>query len=206
MPSQWIFTCVHKTDSNISDWKAIWVDIHHVYTTAGETWQCPVVPGSKPLSECASRWHAWNVGEMWQVLVIFDGNSTSDGSTFFKDIHCVHKRMIKEPWLLVVALVILSASCQHYIWMECWEDMAETDLMATPFQWAFVQCIQYCRWGVAVTVALHNTVGLWFVLFVIEHFTLFHSDCSLCMHKVPEFKSSATLYDRVLSTVQSLKP
>ena len=57
-----------------------------------------------------------------------------------------------------------------------------------------------------MTVALHNTVGLWFVLFVIEHFTLFHSDCSLCMHKVPEFKSSATFYNRVLSTVQSLKP
>ena len=57
-----------------------------------------------------------------------------------------------------------------------------------------------------MTVALHNTVGLWFVLFVIEHFTLFHGDCSLCMHKVPEFKSSATFYDGVLSTVHSLKP
>ena len=44
-----------------------------------------------------------------------------------------------------------------------------------------------------MTVALHNTVGLWFVLFVIEQ-----GNCSLCMHKVPEFKSSATYYDRDL--------
>ena len=35
----------------ISDWKAISVDIHHVHTTAGEMWQCAVVPGG----------NTWNV-------------------------------------------------------------------------------------------------------------------------------------------------
>ena len=62
------------------------------------------------LLERASRRRTWIVGEMWQVFVISDGNSTSDGSTVFKAVHCVHKWMIKEPWLLPVALVISSAS------------------------------------------------------------------------------------------------